>query len=104
MIVEGTQPGVQLYTGNFLPGDVGKGSVKYAKQTAFCLETQVNILLPLMFYKKTSTFRTRLIDQNSRARCSKPEKNTSILRNSHFLAKLLQKHIMNKDFYSRIIT
>ena len=41
MIVEGTQPGVQLYTGNFLPGDEGKGGVKYAKQTAFCLETQV---------------------------------------------------------------
>ena len=41
MVVEGTQPGVQLYTGNFLPGDDGKGGVKYAKQTAFCLETQV---------------------------------------------------------------
>ena len=41
MVLEGTQPGVQFYTGNFLPGKEGKGGVKYAKQTAFCLETQV---------------------------------------------------------------
>ena len=46
MVVEGTQPGVQLYTGNFLPGDEGKAGVKYAKQTAFCLETQVHLGKP----------------------------------------------------------
>jgi aldose 1-epimerase len=36
-----TQPGVQLYTGNFLDGTVkGKDKVAYGKHSAFCLETQ----------------------------------------------------------------
>ncbi len=36
-----TEPGVQLYTGNFLDGTThGKGGVSYAKRAAFCLETQ----------------------------------------------------------------
>ena len=36
-----TEPGVQLYTGNFLDGSVrGKGGVAYAKHGGFCLETQ----------------------------------------------------------------
>ena len=36
-----TEPGIQLYTGNFLDGsDVGKGGTKYTKNMAFCLETQ----------------------------------------------------------------
>jgi len=36
-----TEPGVQLYTGNFLDGSAqGKGGVPYAKRMAFCLETQ----------------------------------------------------------------
>jgi aldose 1-epimerase len=36
-----TQPGVQLYSGNFLDGTVaGKGGVKYPRRSAFCLETQ----------------------------------------------------------------
>lgn len=35
-----TQPGVQLYTGNFLSGFVGKGGQAYHKYSAFCLETQ----------------------------------------------------------------
>lgn len=35
-----TQPGVQLYTGNFLFGQEGKGGQKYAKRSAVCLETQ----------------------------------------------------------------
>ena len=35
------QPGIQLYTGNFLDGTViGKGGVAYQKHFAFCLETQ----------------------------------------------------------------
>ncbi len=35
------QPGVQLYSGNFLDGAInGKGGVKYARRTAFCLETE----------------------------------------------------------------
>lgn len=35
------QPAVQLYTGNFLSGDIlAKGGDKYQKRCAFCLETQ----------------------------------------------------------------
>jgi len=35
------QPGIQLYTGNFLDGTVvGKGGHAYGKHFAFCLETQ----------------------------------------------------------------
>jgi aldose 1-epimerase len=35
------QPGIQLYTGNFLDGSVvGKGGKAYQKHFAFCLETQ----------------------------------------------------------------
>ena len=35
------QPGIQLYTGNFLDGTVvGKGGQAYGKHAAFCLETQ----------------------------------------------------------------
>ena len=35
------QPGIQLYTGNFLDGTVvGKGGKAYGKHFAFCLETQ----------------------------------------------------------------
>jgi len=35
-----TQPGVQFYTGNMLPGISGKSGAVYAKHTGFCLETQ----------------------------------------------------------------
>lgn len=35
-----TEPGVQLYTGNFMDGVPGKGGVPLAKRTAVCLETQ----------------------------------------------------------------
>jgi len=36
-----TEPGVQLYTGNFLDGKTpGKGGVTYPRRGAFCLETQ----------------------------------------------------------------
>ena len=36
-----TEPGMQLYTGNFLDGtEVGKGGVKYPYRGGFCLETQ----------------------------------------------------------------
>jgi aldose 1-epimerase len=41
MEVETTEPGLQLYTGNFLDGKVkGKGGVAYQKHAAFCLEAQ----------------------------------------------------------------
>jgi aldose 1-epimerase len=36
------QPGVQLYTGNFLDGSLtGKGGIVYQKHAGFCLETQL---------------------------------------------------------------
>ena len=35
-----TQPGVQFYSANWLDGEKGKGSNKYNKREAFCLETQ----------------------------------------------------------------
>jgi len=36
-----TEPGIQLYSGNFLDGSVhGKGGVAYGPRSAFCLETQ----------------------------------------------------------------
>jgi aldose 1-epimerase len=36
-----TEPGIQVYTGNFLDGTAhGKGGVDYARRTAICLETQ----------------------------------------------------------------
>lgn len=39
--VRTTQPGVQLYSGNFLDGSVtGKGGRRYAHRSGFCLETQ----------------------------------------------------------------
>ncbi|XP_072265228.1 galactose mutarotase isoform X2 [Pyxicephalus adspersus] len=50
--VRTTQPGVQLYTANFLDGSLkGKGGAKYGKHSAFCLETQawpdaVNKVMP----------------------------------------------------------
>ncbi len=39
--VETTEPGVQLYTANYLDGSLrGKGKVPYRQYAAFCLETQ----------------------------------------------------------------
>ncbi len=41
LTVSTTEPGVQLYTGNFLDGtNVGKGGKVYNRRNAFCLETQ----------------------------------------------------------------
>ncbi|XP_050310782.1 galactose mutarotase-like [Anthonomus grandis grandis] len=40
MEVYSDQPGVQFYTGNFIPESEGKGA-KYVKHGAFCLETQI---------------------------------------------------------------
>jgi aldose 1-epimerase len=63
------QPGVQLYTANFLAGTQGKGGNQYGKYGAFCLETQhfpdsVNhphfpsaILRPGAEYRTTTIFR-----------------------------------------------
>jgi aldose 1-epimerase len=38
--VSTTEPGIQLYSGNFLKGQKGKGSKTYAHRSAVCLETQ----------------------------------------------------------------
>jgi aldose 1-epimerase len=39
--VRTTEPGVQFYTGNFLDGSLtGKGGLRYARRSGFCLETQ----------------------------------------------------------------
>jgi aldose 1-epimerase len=40
MAVYTDQPGIQFYSGNFLFDQAGKGGKTYAKQSAFCLETQ----------------------------------------------------------------
>ena len=40
MEVHTTEPGVQLYTGNNLRGDAGKGGRRYERRGALCLETQ----------------------------------------------------------------
>ena len=40
LTVETDQPGVQLYTGNFLAGQAGKEGKSYPGHSAFCLETQ----------------------------------------------------------------
>ncbi len=40
MVCLTNQPGVQLYTGNYLDGDKGKGGAVYGRRCALCLETQ----------------------------------------------------------------
>ncbi len=38
--VSTTEPGIQLYSGNFLKGQLGKGGKAYPHRSAMCLETQ----------------------------------------------------------------
>ena len=40
MEIHTTQPGVQLYSGNWLDGTKGKGGKAYEMHGGFCLETQ----------------------------------------------------------------
>ena len=40
MEVYTTQPGMQVYTGNFLDGVIGKNGIPYTFRSAICLETQ----------------------------------------------------------------
>ena len=40
LVCETTQPGLQLYTANFLSGERGKDGVVYGPRSAFCLEAQ----------------------------------------------------------------
>jgi aldose 1-epimerase len=68
-----TEPGVQLYTANFLDGSLtGKGGVVYRQHTGFCLETQhfadsVNkpnfpsiILRPSHTYRQTTVYQFKI--------------------------------------------
>ncbi len=69
MTIETTEPGVQLYTANFLSGLKGKGGAVYKKRDAFCLETQhypdspnqpefpSTVLRPGDTFKSTTTLR-----------------------------------------------
>ncbi len=71
MVVTTDQPGVQLYTGNFLDGTIttGKGGATYDMNDGFCLETQhypdspnqptfpSTILKPGEKYKTTTVYR-----------------------------------------------
>lgn len=40
MVTKTTQPGMQLYTANFMKETEGKGGAKYDRRYGFCLETQ----------------------------------------------------------------
>ena len=40
LTIRTTEPGIQLYTGNFLKGQSGKGGKTYPRRSAICLETQ----------------------------------------------------------------
>jgi aldose 1-epimerase len=70
MEVHTTEPGIQLYTSNFLDGSLtGKGGVAYPQHSALCLETQhfpdaVNqpkfpsiILRPGQIYRQTTVYK-----------------------------------------------
>lgn len=70
MDVYTTEPGVQFYSGNFLDGsEKGKGDIRYAHRTGFCLETQhypnspnqaqfpSTVLKPEQKYKSTTVYR-----------------------------------------------
>ena len=64
-----TEPGVQLYSGNFLLGQQGKNGKTYPYRSALCLETQhfpdsvnhedfpATILQPDETFKSTTTYR-----------------------------------------------
>ncbi|MBR5275394.1 MAG: galactose-1-epimerase, partial [Bacteroidales bacterium] len=52
------QPGVQVYTGNFLTGEVpGKHGIMYPKRASVCIETQLYPNSPNMPEWPTSTLR-----------------------------------------------
>jgi len=40
MVIETTEPSLQVYSGNFLNGQQGKGGKSYPRRSAVCLETQ----------------------------------------------------------------
>ena len=61
------QPGIQLYSGNFLKGQTGKNGIKYPFRGALCLETQhypdsVNhATFPNTVLKPGETYRTTTV-------------------------------------------
>ena len=72
MEVHTTAPGMQLYTGNFLDGVVGKEGKQYGRRSAVCLETQQypdspnhhwaespGYLYPGIPFKSTTVFKLR---------------------------------------------
>ncbi len=67
-----TEPGIQVYSGNFLQGDIrGKKGIAYGQHAGFCLETQHypdsihhphfpnSVLRPGSVYRQTTLFRFR---------------------------------------------
>ena len=75
MSVYTDQPGVQLYTGNFLDGTaVGRGETKYAQYHGFCLETQhfpdspnrkafpSTVLRPGQVFRSTTEYRFAVVE------------------------------------------
>jgi aldose 1-epimerase len=64
-----TQPGIQVYTGNFLDGLRGKGGQRYGRHAGLCLETQhfpdspnqptfpTTMLIPGETYRETTVYR-----------------------------------------------
>jgi len=67
-----TEPGVQLYTGNYLDGGfIGKNGHRYPKRSAFCLETQHfpdsihNLDFPTIILQPEEKFRSKTIFQFS---------------------------------------
>lgn len=77
MRVMTTEPGVQLYTGNFLSGQTGKAGKSYAHRSACCLETQhfpdsVNHpQFPTTILKPGDTFKSQTIFQFGIAQAQK---------------------------------
>lgn len=67
-------PGMQFYTGNFVPEMTGKSGTNYGKQTCFCTETQAypnavnepvfptNVIGPKQTYKHTTEFHFNIAD------------------------------------------
>ena len=73
-----TEPGVQLYTGNFLDGSIqGKSGTTYGRRSAFCLETQhfpdspnqtqfpSTLLLPNETYSSRTVYKFDVIEDSA---------------------------------------
>lgn len=74
MEVQTTEPGIQLYTANYLDGSlIGKGGIEYQQHSAFCLEAQrfpdspnqphfpSSVLLPGQIYRQTTVHRFTVV-------------------------------------------